>query len=557
MSKKYVLGLDYGSLSGRALLVEADTGREVATSVFPYPHGFIEETLPATGEKLPPNWTVQDPQDYLDVLANTIPDVMRQAGVSADDIIGVGVDFTACTVLPVKMDGTPLCFLPEFKSNKHAYVKKWKHHAAQEHANRLNAIAAERGEPWLKKYGGKISSEWLFPKLWQILDEAPEVYNAMDRFMEATDWIVMQLTGVMTRANCTAGYKAMWTKGEGYPSKAFFKALDPRLENVIEEKIGEDIAYLGEKAGCVTEDASKLTGLMPGTAVAVGNVDAHVSVPAVGITGEGAMLMIMGTSTCDMILGKAPREVPGMCGVVEDGILSGLYGFEAGQSCVGDHFQWFVENCVPGSYYDEAAARKISIHQLLREKVQDRLPGASGLLALDWWNGNRSVLVDTDLTGLMVGMTLLTKPEEIYRALIEATAYGAREIIETFEKNGVPIREVYACGGIAAKDAFMMQIYADVFNREIKISASDQTCALGSALFGAVAAGKAAGGYDTVAEASQVMAHIRPKTFVPNPDNVKLYDRIFAEYRLLHDYFGRGANDVMKRLNALKRELAQ
>ncbi len=553
MDKKYSLGIDFGSLSGRSLLVEVETGLEVACVVSNYKHGFIEEKLPATGEVLPPDWTLQDPQDYLDVLAETIPEVLRQAKVSASDVIGIGVDFTACTVLPIRSDGTPLCFLPAYRSNKHAYVKKWKHHAAQDEANMLNKIADDRGEKFLLRYGGKISSEWLFPKLWQILNEAPEIYGAMDHFIEAGDWIVMQLTGCRVKSSCAAGYKAIWSKQEGYPSNEFFKALDPRFEHVVEEKLSYDVKPIGGKAGELTEEAAVLTGLLPGTAVAVGNVDAHVAVPAVGIQKPGQMLMIMGTSTCNILLSTNEINVPGICGVVEDGVLPGFVGYESGQSCVGDLFDWFVHHCVPAEYKQAAESREISIHQYLREKARLQRPGESGLLALDWWNGNRSVLVDVDLTGLLIGMTLATKPEEIYRALIEATAYGNREIIETFEQNEVVIDELYACGGIAAKDDFMMQIYADVTKRPIKISDSVQTVALGSAMFGAVAAGEAKGGYDTIFEAAQTMPHLKDIVYKPNPEASMVYDQLFAEYKILQDYFGRGENDVMKRLKKIKR----
>lgn len=551
---KYSIGLDFGSLSGRALLVNVATGEEMGEAVFNYPHGFIEEALPTTGEKLPPDWTLQDPQDYLDVVANTIPEVLKTTGVDPADVIGIGIDFTACTVLPVMADGTAMSFLPEWKNEKHAYVKKWKHHAAQKYANRLNEVAEERGEDFLARYGGKISSEWLFPKLWQILDEAPEVYSAMDRFMEATDWLVMQLTGVETRNACTAGYKAIWSKQDGYPSKDFFKALDPRLENVVEEKLvpADQIMAIGEKAGGLTDKMAAVTGLKPGTPVAVGNVDAHVALPAVGIKKAGQMLMIIGTSTCDIMLGDTVKMVPGMCGVVEDGVLPGFPGYEAGQSCVGDHFDWFVSNNVPPSYHEEAAAKDMNIHQLLTEKASAQTPGESGLLALDWWNGNRSVLVDADLSGMMLGMTLQTKPEEIYRALIEATAYGAREIIENFEQEGIPVTELFACGGITNKNDMMMQIYADVTGREIRISASNQTVAFGSAMFGAVVAGKENGGYDSIFDAIDVMPKLKDKVYVPNPTAKAVYDKIFAEYRILHDYFGRGANDVMKRLKQIK-----
>jgi len=557
MAKKYAIGVDFGTLSGRAVLVELDTGKEVATAVKEYPHAVMDEYLPDGKVKLEHDWALQHPQDYLDVFAETIPAVLKESGVSSDDVIGVGIDFTACTMLPIDKAGQPLCFDDKYKSNPHAYVKLWKHHAAQDEANKLNEIAAERGEKFLKLYGGKISSEWLIPKIWQILNEAPEIYEAADRFIEAADWVVLQLTGEEKRNSCTAGYKAIWHKKMGYPSKDFFKALDPRLENLVDEKLSRDIYPIGTKAGEITEKAARLTGLRPGTAVAVGNVDAHVAVPAVGITEPGKMLMIIGTSTCHMLLGTEEKMVPGICGVVEDGIIPGYLGYEAGQSCVGDHFHWFIENCVPEEYKKEAAERGVSIHKVLREKASRLKPGESGLVALDWWNGNRSVLVDVDLTGMIVGCTLLTKPEEIYRALIEATAYGTRMIIDTFEEYGVPIYELYAAGGIAQKDEMMMQIYADVTNREIRISASAQTPALGSAMFGAVAAGSAKGGYDNIVDAAKVMAKVLDKVYKPIPENVAIYEKLYQEYKILHDYFGRGQNDVMKRLKEIKKSVSK
>jgi len=550
---KYAIGVDYGTLSGRAVIVNTATGEELADYTYEYPHAVMDEKMP-DGTPLGHDWALEHPQDYLDVLKITIPRVIKDSGVSPDDIIGVGIDFTACTALPVKADGTPLCFLPEFKSNPNAYVKLWKHHAAQDKANLINEIATERGEKWLSRYGGKISSEWLFAKLWQVLDEAPEVYAEMDYFIEAADWVIWQLVGKQTRNSCTAGYKAMWHKVDGYPDKAFFAALDPRLENVVEDKLNCPISPLGSKAGEITEAAAAMTGLKVGTAVAIANVDAHVTMPAVKIDGPGKMFAIMGTSTCHMLLGNEEKIVPGMCGVVEDGIYPGFFGYEAGQSCVGDHFQWFIDTCLPKDYYDQAKAEGKNIHVFLRERAEKLKPGESGLLALDWWNGNRSVLVDVDLTGMMLGMTLQTKPEEIYRALIEATAFGTRKIIDTFRKNGVPVEEFYASGGISQKDPMTMQIYADIINMPIKIAGSTQGPALGSAIFGAVAAGKAAGGYDSPIDAALVMGKLRDTVYTPIPENVAAYDRIYAEYDILHDYFGRGANDVMKRLKVLKKE---
>ena len=550
---KYAIGIDYGTLSARALVVEIGTGREVGTAVMEYPHAVMDENLP-DGTRLPPDWALQHPADYIACLQYVIPESLRQAGVSADDVIGVGIDFTTCTMLPIDKSGTPLCLLPEWAGEKHAYVKLWKHHAAQDQANRLTQIAAQRGEKFLARYGGKISSEWLFPKIWQILEEAPQVYDAADRFIEAGDWVVMQLIGHEARSSCLCGYKALWHKRDGYPSSDFFKALDPRLEHVVDEKLSRDIRPVGTRAGVISAEAARLTGLKAGTAVAVASSDAHVALPAAGITQSGKMLMIMGTSTCDIMLSDAEKPVPGICGVVEDGVVPGLYGYEAGQSCVGDHFNWFVENCAPKDYADEAEKKGIDLHRLLTEKAEKLQPGESGLLALDWWNGNRSVLVDVDLTGLILGMTLTTHAEEIYRALIEATAYGARLIIENFEKYGVALDGLYACGGIAQKNVFLMQLYADVLGREIRVARSAQTPALGSALMGAVAAGQAAGGYDDITLAAQAMGGIQDRVYTPNPDAHAVYNKLYEEYVLLHDEFGRGANDVMKRLKKIRRD---
>jgi L-ribulokinase len=554
-NRKYAIGVDFGTESGRALLVDIASGEEVATAVHPYANGVIDEKLPGTNIRLEPDWALQDPNDYLEVFKNAIPAVLKQSGVDPADVIGLGIDFTACTVLPTKADGTPLAFLPEWRNNPHAWIKLWKHHAAQPEANKLNETAQELGYDFLDRYGGKISSEWLFPKAWQILNEAPEVYRAADRIIEGADWVIWQLTGEEKRNMCTAGYKAIWSKREGYPPSDFFKALDPRMENIVDEKLSRTLYPLGGKAGGLTEEAARWTGLKPGTAVAIGNVDAHVAVPASTVTEPGRMVIIMGTSNCHMILSEEEHLVPGMCGYVEDGIIPGLFGYEAGQSCVGDHFAWFAENCVPAAYEREAQGRGLDIHQLLEEKAARLKPGESGLLALDWWNGNRSVLVDVDLTGLLIGATLATKPEEIYRALIEATAYGTRVIIETFEANGVPVKEIVATGGLPDRNKLLMQIYADVTGRPIHVAATRQGGALGSAMHGAVAAGKAVGGYDSIAEASKHMAGLRSDAYDPIPENKDLYDRLFAEYVTLHDYFGRGGNDVMKRLKQLKVEV--
>ncbi|MGZ8624088.1 MAG: ribulokinase [Actinomycetota bacterium] len=554
MATKYTVGVDFGTESGRAVLVDVATGEELATAVYPYANGVIDRHLPPPDDDvlLEPDWALQDPEDYLRTFQVTVPSVLERSGVDPSDVVGIGVDFTACTMLPTTADGTPLCALAEWRRNPHAWVKLWKHHAAQPEADRINTLARERGEDWLPRYGGKISSEWFYSKALQILDEAPDLYVFADRLIEAADWVVWRLTGVETRNSCTAGYKAIWSKREGFPDADFFAGLDPRFANVVQEKMSSAVTPIGERAGGLTAEAAAWTGLVPGTAVAVANVDAHVSVPAATVTGPGRMVAVMGTSICHLALGATSAVVEGMCGVVEDGVIPGLFGFEAGQSGVGDIFAWFVDNAVPPEYHAAAAAEGVDVHTILEREAAALRPGESGLLALDWWNGNRSVLVDVDLTGLLVGATLSTRAPEIYRALIEATAFGTRVIVDAFEGAGVHIDEIVACGGLPDRNPLLMQIYADVTGREFRVAASSQTPALGSAMFAAVAAGAGGGGHDTIVDAADAMARLRPGGFHPNPEHRAVYDELYERYRALHDHFGRGPSTVMKDLKAIR-----
>jgi L-ribulokinase len=545
----YTIGIDFGTESGRAVLVDTRDGREVATAVHAYGNGVIDEHLPGSSKPLPPDWALQDPMDYVEVVKQTVPAVLRESGVSPDEVVGVAVDFTACTMLPTKADGTPLCVLPELRDNPHSWVKLWKHHAAQPQADRINEVARQRGETWLPKYGGKISSEWFFSKALQILEEAPEIYEAADRLIEAADWIVWQLCGVETRNACTAGYKAM-VQGNQFPSREYFAALNPRFADVVDTKMSRDFAPLGGKAGGLTKQMAEWTGLKEGTAVAVANVDAHVTVPAVKVTQPGSMVIIMGTSNCHMLVGESDQTVEGMCGVVRDGILPGYYGFEAGQSGVGDIFAWFVNNAVPPEYHDAAKRAEVTLHEYLTQEAEKQKPGEHGLVALDWWNGNRSTLVDADLTGLLIGATLGTRAPDIYRALIESTAFGTREIIESFERKGIPVHEIVAAGGLAEKNQMLVQIYADVTGKPMKLAGSAQAPALGSAMHAAVAAGV----YPNIEAAAEKMGKLREGVVQPIAENQAVYNQLFAEYKTLYDYFGRGENDVMKRLKKIKLE---
>jgi L-ribulokinase len=548
------LGIDFGTESARAVLVDCTDGRELGTSVESYAHGVIDARLPAPDDdvELEADWALQHPGDYLESLQIAVPRLLAETGVAPDEVVGVGIDFTSCTMLPTLVDGTPLCMLEDLRREPHAWVKLWKHHAAQTEADRINSVAAERGEPWLPRYGGKISSEWFFAKALQILHEAPELYARAARLIEACDWIVWQLTAVESRSACAAGYKAMWSKRDGFPSPAYFAALDPRFEHVVDEKLSRTLLPPGVRAGELSERAAASTGLRVGTPVAVGNIDFHGSVPATTVIAPGTLAMIMGTSNGHLVLGDELVEVEGMCGVVEDGIVPGYFGYEAGQSALGDIFGWFVRHAVPPEYHELALARGADLHEVLAEEAAALRPGQSGLLALDWWNGNRSVLVDADLQGLLVGMTLATRAPEIYRALIEATAFGTRVIVEAFEQAGLEVDMIVACGGLPDRNPLLMQIFADVVNREIGVAASPQAPALGAAMWGAVAAGAAVGGHATIADASSQMARLSETRFVPRPEHRDAYDVLYGEYRRLHDLFGRGGDDVMRRLKHLR-----
>jgi len=542
--EKYVIGVDYGTLSGRALLVRVSDGEVIATAVYVYPHAVMEDALSVSSVNLPPDWALQDPADYIEVLKNTVPAVLGESEISPDDVIGIATDFTACTVLPVIKDGTPVCSLPGYESRPHAYPKLWKHHSAQPHADRINALAHERGEAWIKRYGGKISSEWEFAKALQVLEEDPEIYELMDHWIEAADWIIWQLCGNYVKNICTAGYKAIYQDGE-YPSRDFLSALNPAFADFVDQKVKHSIADLGAVAGYLTEEAARWTGLTAGIVVAVGNVDAHVTAAAARATESGQMVAIMGTSTCHVMVSDAFSEVPGMCGAVMGGIVPRKWGYEAGQSGVGDIFAWFVNNFVGDEYHSAARASGLDMHAYLSNLAAQKPIGSHGLVALDWQGGNRSTLVDHKLSGLIVGLTLATKPEEVYQAIVESTAFGTRKILDTFDSSGVPVKDFIAAGGLI-KNQFVMQIYADVLNRPIHVIGSEQGPALGSAIHAAVAAGT----YADIQSASRVMGRLVRDAFVPNPEAVKVYERLYEHYLFLYETFGNG--EMMHDLRAIR-----
>ncbi len=549
---RYCIGIDFGTLSARALLVDAETGREISSGLCDYPHGVMESALPS-GEKLGVGFALQHPGDYLYALERSVRQALDAAPGSQKQVIALALDVTASTLFPVKKDGAPLCLMEEFAGSPHAYAMLWMHAGPQRFADRMTGLAMERGESWLPLLGGRIDAHWTLPKLWQVLEEAPQVYAAADLFVEAGDWLVWRLTGRLTRSASMAGYKNLYAKDRGYPSNEYLRALDPRLENVMEEKLAGEVLPIGTQAGRLQGDMAEKLGLPAGIPVAVSLIDAHTSVAGCGVTEPGAMVYIAGTSGCHLMLGEKLVPVPGICGVVKDGMLPGFYGYEAGQNCVGDAFGWVAERLTPPDYHEEAARRGLGIHQYLTELAAQLAPGECGLLALDFWRGNRSILADSDLNGLIVGLTPRTRPEHIYRALLEAAAFGTKIIIDNYQENGLPVRQLVVTGGISKKNPLFMQILADVCEMSVRVPQTRHSGALGSAVFAAAAAGTEGGGWASAAEAARRMGSKTERVYEPNGENAAVYRQLYAEYCRLYALFGRGGNDVMKRLNALRR----
>ncbi len=550
---RYVVGVDFGTLSGRALVVRVADGAEMGTAEQAYASGVIDTRLPGSDVRLGPDWALQDPKDWVEVLRTAVPAALEASGVEPGEVVGIGTDFTACTLLPVLRDGTPLCSIDDLRERPHAWPKLWKHHAAQPEADRINALARERKVPWLNRYGGRLSSEWQFAKALELLEDDPDMYARSERLIEAADWIIWRLCGEETRNRCTAGYKGIY-QDEHYPDRDFLAELTPDFANFVQTRLDHPLSALGSQAGRLTAEAARWTGLPEGIAVAVGNVDAHVTAPAAKAIEPGQMLMVMGTSTCHVMNSSVLAEVPGMCGVVDGGITSGYYGYEAGQSGVGDIFAWWARTGIPGDYAAQAKERGESVHELLTRLSADQQVGEHGLVALDWMNGNRSVLVDHELSGVIVGLTLATRPEEVYRALLESTAFGTRTIIDAFTGSGLTVDELVIAGGLT-KNAFLMQMYADVTGRPLSIIGSEQGAALGSAIHAAVASGE----YDDVAAASASMGRVTRDVYVPDEGRQSAYDGLYAEYARLHDYFGRNeeddGNDVLHRLRRIRNEV--
>jgi len=499
----------------------------------------IDRTLPSTGEQLPPDWALQDPRDWVTVMETGIPALLSRSGARADEVVGIGVDFTSCTVLPVAADGAPLCTLERWRNRRHAWPKLWKHHSAQPVADRLNEVALERGEDFLARYGGRISSEWYFPKLIELWLEDREVYDAAGAFLEATDWIIWHLTGRECRQLCTAGYKALYLPEHGgLPPADYFAAAYPGFERPA-EKLGQRFVPLGTSAGRLRPEVASRLGLGDGVSVAVGNVDSFVSVPGAGVREPGVFVTVVGTSICDMVVHGEERPIPGITGVVRDGILPGLYGYEAGQVAVGDMLAWFARE----------VARDRTLGELERA-ASSLAPGQTGLVALDWWNGNRSILADADLSGAIFGLGLHSTSTEVYRALLESIAFGNRRIVENFTEHGLAITEILACGGIAVRSPLLMQTFADVSGLRVRVPDSDEIPARGAALFGGVAAGY----FEDIYAAIEATRPADRRVYEPEPHAEAVYEQVYGIYRELYGLLGSERAELLRTLKQIRNE---
>jgi L-ribulokinase len=525
MASPVFLGLDFGTESVRALLVDAK-GNEIGLATSPFPHGQIIDHLPGSKQHLPPLSAFQDPSDWLSSAAKATRAALRKANIEGDTVVGIGVDFTSCTMLPTKSDGTPLCLLDEFASDPFAWPKLWKHHGAQKQTDRINEVARARREPLMDRYGGVIGLEWFFPKVLETLEKSPKVYRATDVWLEAGDWFVWQLVGGtasnLSRSTCQAGYKGMWSATDGFPNPAFLKAIHPQLENVVMTKMPGRLIPPGVAAGGLTKEMAKKFGLREDTPVSAAIIDAHAGVPGAGAATPGTLVMVMGTSSCHMLNSDVERNIPGVAGVVKDGILPGFYGYETGQAAVGDAFDWLKKLTGQKDFLE------------LSRDAANLPPGSNGVLCVDWLNGCRTPLMSGELKGAFAGLGLQHRPAHLYRSLLEGSAFGLKWIVDLLREGGVEVRKFIATGGLPHHNPLVVQVYADVLGETILVHPSKQGPALGAAILGSLAAG--AFPSPNAAIRAMAMKTENIATYKPIKSNRKVYDSLYLEYRRLGEF---------------------
>lgn len=533
------IGIDYGTLSVRAVVVHLKSGEILGEKVCAYKHGVIDNTLPDGTALTEKGWMLANPNDYWNSLAIAVKGALQNAAISSSNIKTLAIAATACTLMPVDANLVPLCNLAQFQNRPHSYAKLWKHHRAQPYADLMTDTAKKINPALLDDYGGKISSEWAIPKVLEVLKEDPEIYSHADRFMQFSDWITARLVGNHNVQNASiALYKNMWNKEKGYPCDSYLNAVDERAHEIVYQKLRGHKIMAGEKAGVLTQEHAEYLGLTPGITVGMAHTDAHAAAYGAGIYQHGEYAFIIGTSSCGHLISKNHTIVPGVTGAIKNGLIENLTCYSAGQACVGDMLDWYISNCLPPHYYEKAQQANQSIHLFLEEKAALQKPGDCHLVALDWWNGNRSILTNGNLTGTLVGLTMSTTPQDIYRALLDAIAFGHKEIIDNFYAHNLQIERMIFCGGIAGKNNLLMQIMADVLNRPIHVSTQLQASALGAAMCAAAALGKEQGGYSSLIEAIEQMKGSIMKTYLPIKENVALYHNLFSIYHSLHQWFG-------------------
>lgn len=551
MKKKYAIGLDYGSLSLRGLLVQVEDGMSVAEHVSEYASGILEEKLPGSDVRLPDGFALQNPMDYIHATYEVLSKLAKTPGVDAADIIGIGLDSTACTIMPVDEAYWPLCLKEEFAAEPHAWIKLWKHHSAQDQADRLNRVAQEMDLSFLKRMGGGISGESGYPKILETLECAPEVYAAAHRFMEVGDWIVWLLTGKETRNDVVASFHMQWDKTEGFPPNEFFRTVHPGLDGLIDEKIGRDVQNVYERAGVLLKEVAEKTGLRPGISVCCNNGDGNTPLNCLQIHREGVGALILGTSSVLMFLTKEKKLVKGCVGAVDSALLPGYYGHVFGQSAAGDALAWYMDNMLPHRYWLEAEKEGCSVYAYMDRKIAAVPAGSGGVVALDWFNGCRSLLMNARLSSVLAGVDLRTKPEEIYRAIIEALAFGYRNMLDACAGEGIYFDCLRVCGGFALKNPGAMQVFSDVLGLPLEVSVLTQAVCLGSAISGAAATPVADGGWGDIVAAGEHMACREYIRYIPNPANSAAYAAAYAQYRRVYAFFGEESG-VMDALHALK-----
>lgn len=549
--KRYALGLDFGTLSVRSLFLDLETGNEAGGAEYLYPHAVMESALP-DGSVLPADFALEHPRDFLEGMAAVIQSGMQALALQPEQIVGIGLDVTSATILPLDEAGEPLCMKPEFAQNPHAWMKLWKHHSAGDVAQRLLKVAKQRQEKWLSYYGDWLCEELFIPKAVELAVKAPDVYEKTYTILEAADWLVWKLTGNLVRSVSLAGCTSNYRTDTGYPSAEYFAACYPQAAD-LPQKLKGQMLRLGEKAGRLTEEMAAILGLAPDTPVGVATLDSHIGVIGCGASRAGDMVAVIGTSACTMLNAEESGSIPGIFLGAEDANVPGLYGYEGSQNCVGDMLAWYVDNCVPHGYYLQAEAAGVNIHTYLAEKAAALKPGESGLLALDWFNGVRTPLMDVSLTATIAGLSLHTKPEEIYRALMEAAAFGFRRIIDTFTDAGCKVERIIAGGGIPGKNPVMMQMYADVTGKTILLCRSNQASALGSAILGAAAAGVRITGCKDIPALMEKYTRFSDRVYTPDPQNRQMYDDLYSLYLTLSDQMA-ADNGIVRRLQALKRK---